>query len=130
MKIHKSITVNELPGGSSITLAPDGSIRTVIEAEYCSVAEAVQLRDALTLVIEYAQSPEAHVGPARPPRTRRVWRAGHPQPDGVTSVWDSDGDGWRLRPGNCWTMDGVAGNFMWDELLEAFGPLHEKPDLS
>lgn len=64
--------------------------------------------------------------PASPVRIRRVWNAGDPEPEGVLSVRDKDGDRWVSPTGDGpWRIVGASDEAFWHELVETWGPLTE-----
>jgi chromosome segregation ATPase len=68
---------------------------------------------------------EAEVAGERCKRHPRVWKAGDPEPLGVSRVQDDDGDQW-VNTGNGWVMSGDGR--AWCGVAMRYGPLTEVLD--
>jgi len=65
---------------------------------------------------------EAEAAWARCKRQPRVWKAGDPEPVGVSRVQDDDGDQW-VNTGNGWVMSGDGRT--WRRVAMRYAPLTE-----
>jgi hypothetical protein len=131
MKIEQGgIVITEVPGIASIELRPDGITVLDVGQHYgieFTLEEATQLRDALNVIIEHADRAERPEMPEQKTAAPRTWRLGDEQPEGVTTVTDSDGDRWDLHDGSFWHLRGGSdfGARNWSEIMRSFGPLAE-----
>lgn len=117
MKIEASIRIGDLPRGGWIrTVGPD--IEFEIDKDQFTIAEAIEIRDALTKIIEFVSQDV----PAM--KTFRIFGRDDPEPADVRLVKDKDGDDWYRNAAGVWTGEDGSVVKTWSHLL-IWAPLTE-----
>ena len=131
MKIeHRGVDITDIPYFDSITVTPSGV--ELVESSYddearqtLTIVQLTELRNALSAALDHARAmdyPALRQGSIREPRT---WKAGDPEPDGVTEVEDKDHDHWVRRAGGQWQEAATLAVMPWSYVLTEWGPVTE-----
>jgi hypothetical protein len=115
VKVNKSITVTDLPGGVTLEAVREGYLMVVPNGEdgwTFSRDELTEIRDALNTILGEAPGQNRPTGP---------WAHLKDIPASISRVWDRDGDPYDRLSGGQWDVGSE------DYSSQHYGPFRAQP---